>query len=301
MKHWLRLHRLALASTLRLFAGSPLASTLNLLVVGIAVALPLGLFTLVGNLNQLAGRLHTEPEASLFLQTNASPTDVARVQALLGQQPEVASARLISKQQALRDLEQSSGMSELLAGLGGNPLPDAFSLTLKNTSPDALDALTKRLQADPAVEHVQLDSAWARRLASIIELGHQTTLTVAALFGAGLLLVTANLIRMQILTRREEIEVSKLMGATDSFIRRPFLYFAGLQGLLGSVVGVALVALCLNRLSKPVDELATLYGERFALSLPAPDALLATFLAVIALSFLGALLSVGKHLRAMEA
>ncbi|HEY9102183.1 permease-like cell division protein FtsX [Chitinimonas sp.] len=301
MKHWLRLHRLALGSTLKLFAANPLASGLNLLVVGIAVALPLGLYTLVSNLNDLSGRLHTEPEASLFLRLNTNPIEIDRVQTMLEKQPEVAAVKLISKQQALHDLEQSSGMSELLAGLGSNPLPDAFSLTLKQSSPEQLDALAKRLQADPAIEFVQLDSAWARRLASIVELGRQTTLTVAALFGAGLLLVTANLIRMQILTRREEIEVSKLMGATDSFIRRPFLYFAGLQGLLGSVVGVVLVGLCLQRLTRPVDELATLYGERFALTLPGPDILLLTLAVVIALSFFGALLSVGRHLRAMDA
>ncbi|MDN3577859.1 permease-like cell division protein FtsX [Chitinimonas viridis] len=300
MKHWLNLHRLALGSTLRLFATSPLASSLNLLVVGIAVALPLGLYTLIGNLSQLAGRLPTEPEASVFLQTTASQADINRIKTLLGQEPGVAEVRHISKQQALRDLEQSSGMAELLAGLGDNPLPDAFSLTLKDGNPATLEALSNRLKADPAVEHVQMDSEWARRLASFINLGREATVTIAALFGAGLLLVTANLIRMQILTRREEIEVSKLIGATDSFIRRPFLYFAALQGLLGGLVGLGLVAISLGRLATPVDQLAALYGEQFKLGLPQWHDLLMALIVVVALSLTGAIFSVRKHLRALE-
>lgn len=301
MRHWLLLHRLALASTLRLFIASPLASMLNLLVVGIAVALPLGLFALVGNLNQLAGRLHAEPEASVFLVTTATSEDIRRVTTLLAAESGVAASRLISKQTALHDLEQSSGMRDLLAGIGGNPLPDAFSLTLKESTPAELDALATRIKRDPAVEFVQLDSDWARRLSSIVALGREATTTIAVLFGAGLMLITANLIRMQILTRQEEIEVSKLIGATDSFIRRPFLYFAALQGALGGLVGVGVVAIGLSRLAEPVNQLATLYGEHFALALPAPDALLISVAAVTLLSLIGAIVSVSRHLRAIHA
>ncbi|QDQ26249.1 ABC transporter permease [Chitinimonas arctica] len=301
MKHWFRLHRLALSATLRLFVASPLASLLNLLVVGIAVALPLGLLTLVGNLGQLSGRLHADPQASIFLHPHAGSADISRLQALLAKRPEVSTVRYIAKHEALRELEQSSGMADMLAGLGDNPLPDAFSLTLKNSEAASLGALESVLKADPAVEHVQLDSEWAHRLGSIIALGREATLTVAVLFGAGLLLVTANLIRMQILTRREEIEVCKLIGATNSFIHRPFLYFAALQGGLGGLVGIAVVAFSLDRLSGPVSQLAKLYGEQFSLTLPPFDVLLLTLATVIGLSLAGAMLSVRKHLRALDA
>lgn len=300
MKHWLRLHRLALGATLRLFATNPLASTLNLLVVGIAVALPLGLYTLVTNLQTLSGRLPTDPQASVFLTPSANSADLARVTALVKADEHVAEVRHVGRDAALKELEQSSGMSDLLAGLGNNPLPDTLVLTLKAGEPNALEALGTRLKADPAVDQVQLDSDWARRLAGIVALGREATTTVAALFGAGLLLVTANLIRMQILTRREEIEVSKLIGATDHFIRRPFLYFAALQGLLGGAVGLGLVALVLSRLNGPVGQLATLYGEHFALALPAAPALAATLAVVLALSLIGAILSVGRHLRVLD-
>lgn len=299
MIHWLRLHRLALLATLRLILAHPLASLFNLLVIGIAVALPLGLYALVSNLQGLAGQLPTETQASVFLHTNAGPADISRVQTLLSQDPAIASARHINKHQALKDLEQTSGMADLLAGLGDNPLPDSFELTLKGGASTDLAALQTRLKADAAIEYVQLDSEWAQRLASIIRLGREAALTVAALFGAALMLITANLIRMQILTRREEIEVSKLIGATDSFIRRPFLYFAAVQGLLGALVGIALVGLGLNRLNGPVSQLASLYGQSFQLHLPSLPALGLSLAIVALLSLLGATLSVGKHLRSI--
>ncbi|QNM97385.1 permease-like cell division protein FtsX [Chitinimonas koreensis] len=300
MKHWLRLHRLALAATLRLFAASPVSSLLNLLVVGIAVALPLGLYTVVANLQQLSDKLPTDPQASVFLRPNAGAVDIARVEAAIQDAPAVKSVHRVSKDEALKSLERSSGMQDLLAGLGENPLPESFSLTLDREEPTMLDALATKLQADPAVEQVQFDSDWARRLSGIVALGREAAFTVAVLFGAGLLLVTANLIRMQILTRREEIEVSKLIGATDSFIRRPFLYFAALQGILGTAIAAGLVAFALGRIAKPVDQLAVLYGEHFTLSLAPAETLALAFLVVIALSLLGATLSVGKHLRALD-
>lgn len=297
MTHWLRLHRLALAATLRQLAAQPLATVFNLLVIGIAVALPLGLFTVVSNLQGLAGALPSEPQASVFLRTSASAADINRVQKLLSQDGNVVALRHIDKSQALKDLEQTSGMADLLAGLGGNPLPDSFELTLRHSDSNSLSALQARLAVEPSIEHVQLDSEWAQRLSGFVALGHEAALTVAALFGAALLLITANLIRMQILTRREEIEVSKLIGATDSFIRRPFLYFAAVQGLLGAMVGIGLVGLGLSRLNGPVTQLAQLYGQTFRLGLPAASVLASSLLIVAALSLLGATVSVRRHLR----
>ncbi|MBV8467310.1 MAG: ABC transporter permease [Burkholderiales bacterium] len=301
MRHWLRLHRLALGSTLRLFAANPLASSLNLLVVGIAVALPLGLYTLVTNLQTLAGRLPSDPQASVFLKTDANGADEGRVETLLKQNDIVASYHRIGRDEALHELEKSSGMGGLVAGLPNNPLPDTFSLMLRDGSPDALDKLANQLKADPAVDEVQMDADWARRLAAIVSLGRETTTTVAAVLGAGLLLITANMIRLQILTRRDEIEVSKLIGATDSFIRRPFLYFAIMQGILGSLVGLGVVAIALSRLSGPVGKLAMLYGEQFSLSLPDATAGAATLAVVLLLSLIGATLSVRRHLRVLDA
>ncbi|MFC4160928.1 permease-like cell division protein FtsX [Chitinimonas lacunae] len=300
MKQWLLLHRMALARTVKLLGQAPFATFVNLLVIGVAVALPLGLYTVVANLGKLTDKLPVRPQLTVFLHTHASPDDIARLKKQLEGSPQVARARFVDKAEALKALEQSSGIAELLAGLEGNPLPDAFAVELKDNDPARLTTLAEQVRTDPAVETVQLDADWARRLQALVALGQEATLVVAALFGAGLLLVTANLIRMQILTRREEIEVARLMGATDGFIRRPFLYFAATQGILGSLIGLAMVALAVERLAHPVAELARLYNDRFELTLPPANILAMALLTVTLVSLAGASLSVRRHLQAID-
>lgn len=299
MRHWLRLHRIALTGTLKLFLQSPLNAMLNLMVVGIAVALPLGLYTGVNNLQSLSLRLPTEPQITVFLQPDSSSSDIARVKKRLEELPGVNAVRHISKQTALESLQGNSGMRELLAGLDGNPLPDAFAVQIKLLGDSDMEKLALAIRADPAVDTLQQDNDWAKRLASLVALGHESVLTVSVLFGTALLLITANLVRMQILTRLDEIEVSKLIGATDSFIRRPFLYFATLQGLLGGGVGIGVVAIALARLRQPVEALATLYGEHFTLNLPNFYVLAITLGAVVVVSLLGAVLSVSRQLKVL--
>lgn len=300
MKEWLLLHRMALARTLKLLAQAPFATLINLLVIGVAVAMPLGLYTLVANLGKLTERMPVRPQLTVFLHTSAAEDDVKRVRRQLEGDERVARVRYVSKSEALHDLQQSSGIAELLAGLEDNPLPDAFAVELKDDAPEGLSALAEQARIDPSVETVQLDADWARRLQALVLLGREATLVVAALFGAGLLLVTANLIRMQILTRREEIEVARLMGATDGFIRRPFLYFAALQAILGSLIGLAMVAVAVERLARPVADLARLYNDRFALTLPSAEVLGTALLIVTTVSLAGASLSVRRHLQAID-
>jgi cell division transport system permease protein len=300
MKHWLRLHLQALIGTFRRMLASPFATVLNLLVIGVAVALPLSLHLVVANLQGLARQLPAEPQATVFLKTDASRADIDRVRRQLAATPGVAEVRYIDKQQALKELEAASGMQALIAGLGENPLPDAFAVRLSDPSPQAFNLLAQEAGRDPAIESVQLDAEWAQRLAAMIRLGRDVVLAVALLFGVGLVLVNANLIRMQILTRREEIEVSRLIGATDAFIRRPFLYFAAAQGLLGTLVGIGIVALMRHQLAPAVAELAKLYGSTVSLrGLDLTEAGLAAAL-VMLLSVLGALLSLFRHLRQID-
>lgn len=299
MRHWLRLHRLALTGTLKLFLQSPLTSLLNLLVVGIAIALPLGLYTVVSSLQTLAGRLPTDAQMTVFLRVDSGAGDLARVRKLLETQAGAAQVRHISKEAALQSLQAGSGMKELLAGLDSNPLPEAFAVQIKDPAVVNPDALAQQLRADPAVDSLQQDSDWAKRLEGLLVLGRESVWTIALLFGAGLLLSTANLVRMQILTRRDEIEVSTLIGATRSFVRRPFLYFAALQGLLGGLVGTGIVALVIARLNEPVLRLAELYAEPFALVLPDLPALGVALAVVVVVSLMGAVLAVGRHLHAM--
>jgi cell division transport system permease protein len=188
-------------------------------------------------------------------------------------------------------------MPEVLQALGRNPLPDAFIVT---SDPSSLEALAADLAKLPLVAHVQADAAWARRLAAIAAVGRLALWLLSALLGIGLVAVTFNTIRLQILTQRDEIEVSKLIGATDSFIRRPFYYLGLLQGLIGGAIALAIVGAGLWLLNREVGVLAQSYGSAFRFRFPPPGDAVAVVLFAGLLGWLGAQLSVTRHLRDIE-
>ncbi|MBY0444487.1 MAG: permease-like cell division protein FtsX [Burkholderiales bacterium] len=297
MKHWFRLHLLSLARTLGALVRHPFSSALNLLVIGITAALPLALWLLINSLSNVASQIHVEPQISIFMQNSATPEDIATLKAQLKKDPRVASSRFIAKDEALKDMQASSGAANLLAGLSENPLPDAFVLSSKDSQASALEALQKDMISRPGVEEVQLDSAWAHRLERLLALGQTLFEVIAVLLATALALITGNAIRMQILTRKEEIEVARLIGATDAFIRRPFVYFAMVQGLLGGLLACAIVAAALSHLNPAVNELATAYGQKFSLLSPDLSTIAIVCGLCTLLTFIGAWLAVWRHLR----
>ena len=287
MSAWLRQHRQALSSALRRL------SLLNALVIGIALALPAGGYALLESLRPAGTRLALEPRVSLFLEPQVRRADAEALGKRLRADPRVAAVRFVSREEALKEMASVQGLSEVIGALGRNPLPDAFVVTVKE---DIAGELAKL----PGVAHVQADAVWARRLAAaaaILELG---IALLAALLGAGLVAVTFNTIRLQILTQRAEIEVSKLIGATDGFIRRPFYYLGLLQGLVGGAVALALIAVALALLNREVRVLAESYGSSFRFGFLSAAEALAVVLFAGLLGWLGAQLSVSRHLRAIE-
>lgn len=300
MTRWLRQHARALARTLRRLLRQPVATTLNVLVIGIALSLPTAGYVVMDNLGRAASGIAARPQFTVFLERDAGAEALAEVRSRIGQHGGVAAFRFVPRDEALRQLRASAGLGDLDPVLERNPLPDAFVVDAKALDPDQLERMREQMAAWPAVEHVQLDSAWARRLDALLRVGRLAVLVVAALLGTALVLVTFNTIRLQILTQRDEIEVAKLIGATDGFIRRPFLYFGTLLGLAGGAAGWGIVAVALALLDAPVGRLAELYGERFGLAhlgLPETAALLG---AAAFLGWLGASLSVARHLRDIE-
>jgi cell division transport system permease protein len=286
---WLRQHRQAFARAL----GR--VGLLNALVIGIALALPAGGYALLESLRTVAGRVSVRPQISLFL--DAKRADVGELGARLKRDARISGVRFVSREQALKELGAVQGLPELVAVLGRNPLPDAFVVTAAD---EAIEPLAADLAKLPGVAHVQADALWARRLATLTRLARIALWLLAGLLGAALIAVTFNTIRLQILTQREEIEVSKLIGATDAFIRRPFYYAGLLQGLAGGVLALLLVAATLALLNHEVRPLADSYGSDFRFAfLPVGDAL--AFLGFAALlGWLGAHLSANRHLRAIE-
>jgi cell division transport system permease protein len=285
MRAWLRQHREALARAARR------VGVLNTLVIGVALALPAGGYALLESLRALTGRLSLEPQISLFL--DAKRTDVDALAARIKRDPRVRGLRFVPREEALREIGAVQGVPELVEALGRNPLRDGFVISTANESIEPLAAELAKL---PGVAHVQADALWARRLASLARVARAALWLLAGLLGAALVAVTFNTIRLQILTQREEIEVSKLLGATDAFVRRPFYYAGLLQGLVGGAIALALVYASLALLNRQIAPLAATYGSDFRLAFLGSDDAAAVLALAGALGWLGAHLSIGRHL-----
>lgn len=293
--NWLNVHARAFAQAVTRLASQPLGTLLSAMVVGIALSLPAAGFVLLENVATLARGVSGTPEISLFLEQGAGVDDVGEITRRLQQEAAVASFRHVSREEALLQLERG-GLGDVLAGLGSNPLPDAFVVTPRGESPELYERLHALFSNWPAVEHVQLDSAWVQRLHALLGLGKSAVLLLAGLLGFALVIVTFNTIRLQILTLRHEIDVSRLLGATDPFIRRPFYWFGSLQGALGGLVALATVWLSVEALGPPAASLAATYGAVFSLSGPGLHEALAIIAFAAFLGWLGSAISVRRHL-----
>lgn len=295
MLSWLGLHGRAALQAIRRLVRQPLGTLLSALVVGIALSLPAAGYVLLDNVATLARGVSGTPEISIFMDRQAGVEQLAALEQRLRREASVASYRFVSRDDALRHLEQS-GLGDVLGGLSANPLPDAFVVTPRGDDPELYERLEARFIEWEAVEHVQLDSAWVKRLNALLDLGKSAVLLLAGLLGFALVIVTFNTIRLQILTQRPEIDVSRLLGATDPFIRRPFYWFGSLQGLLGGVVALGTVWMMVRALGAPVEGLATTYGAVFLLAGPGAAATLAILGFAAFLGWLGSAISVRRHL-----
>jgi len=296
MKSWLRQHRQAIAAAFGKLAAQKSAAALNALVIGIALSLPAGGYALLSSLRAVAQGASLDPQLSVFMRADAKRADADAVAARLKGEARVRDIRFIPREQALKELQATEGLAEVVAALNRNPLPDAFVVRPKATDAETLDALARELRAVPAVAQVQVDSAWARRLGALMGTARLAIALLAALLAFGLVAITFNTIRLQILTQRAEIEISKLIGATDAFIRRPFYYLGALQGLAGGLLALAILWGSLTALNVGVSELAASYGSGFRLAFLEPGDALAVALFSAALGWLGAYLSVSKYL-----
>jgi cell division transport system permease protein len=298
--NWLLVHLDTLRESLARLARQPVASALNVVVIGIALSLPAGFYLGLNNLQAFSRQLSSDPQVSIFMAIDAGAAEVAAVEQRLKSNPEIGRVEFISRDQAFARLKRSAGLSDVLANLGRNPLPDAFVVTARSNDPATLESLRDQARKWPKVEHVQLDAEWARRLDAALNVGRMLITLLAVLLAVALVAVTFNTIRLQILTRRDEIEVSKLIGATNPFIRRPFLYFGALQGLAGGFAAWAIVAMAVLFLNVQLADLTGLYGVIFKLEWPGSSETLILLAFSASLGWLGAYLSVSRHLWLIE-
>ncbi|HEC53542.1 hypothetical protein LCGC14_0200260 [marine sediment metagenome] len=302
LRSWLGSHRASSRQALLQVQRYPFSSALTVLVMTIALALPMGLSVLINQVEQLGVNWQEAAQISVYLNDDVSAEKQQEQLAAVKQLSGVASAQLLDKELALAEFQQNSGMGDALLQLSYNPLPSVIVVTPASIEGGAaaLEPLRDRLAAMDGVEQVQIDLLWVERLASILGMLERFTGGLGLLLIIALLLVMTNTIRLAIESRREEILVVKLVGGTDAFVRRPFLYIGVLYGLLAGVFAWLLLAAGLAWLNVTVEQVAKLYQSDFALiGMPWRDGLTLVGGAML-LGLVGAWLAVGQHVRAIE-
>lgn len=299
---WLTRHAQVMLASLGRLTRLPLATFMTAAVIGIAIALPGGMNTLVNNIRTLSGAWDGSASLSLFLKPKIEEAAAQALARKLSTWPEVGTLRVIGRDEALTEFRRLSGFGDALDLLGENPLPVVILLqpSLTASGPDAAAVLAKRLGKLPEVELAQLDLQWVRRLHAITRAAERGIWVLAGLLAMAVLLIIGNTIRLEINNRRPEIEINKLVGATNAFIRRPFLYDGLWYGLMGGTIAWILIGLSVLMLQGPVAELAGLYDSQFELSGLSFKGSLAILLGSGLLGLIGAWLAVGRHLAAIE-
>lgn len=286
--------------TLQRLLLTPNATLLNVLIIGIALSLPVGGYVILKSVQKLTGQLTSTPQISVFIKVGTGAGEVTRIGDKLKQNAKIERVEFVPRDVAFKKLQQSIELAEVMGDLSQNPLPDAYIVYPKTSDAKEMELLRDELKSWSQLEHVQLDSAWVHRLEAILGFGKLSVAILAGLLSFALIAITFNTIRLQILTRRDEIEVAKLIGATDAFIRRPFLYFGMIQGLLGGIVAWVIVSGSVLLMNHYLVDLAAVYASEFRLLPPSiPDS--ATLLGFSAyLGWLGAWFSVSQHLWQIE-
>jgi cell division transport system permease protein len=302
IKNYLLRHTQVFFYSLGQLTRTPVATFLTVAVIGITLALPAGLYVAIENVQRLASGWEDNGQISLFLKPDVPAAAIEKLADKIRRLPAVSWVDYVSREAALTEFKRLSGFGEALNALDRNPLPAVLVVhpAATHAHPDKLQALLVDLRRFNEVDIAQLDLDWVRRLHAMLELARQGVLILAAGLAVAVLLIIGNTIRLAVLNRRDEIEITKLIGGTNAFIRRPFLYTGTLQGLLGALLAWLLVGLGLLFLAGPINNLAGLYGSRFEAENLGILATLALIGAGGLLGWLGSRLAVGRHLRAIE-
>jgi cell division transport system permease protein len=240
MSVWLRLHGHALGDALRRMAAQPLGAAFSVLVLAVAIALPVIAAVALRSAGALTSGVETDPHVNVYLTLEATDADVKRIESALRSNPQTASVRFVSREDALAELKSSTHLAEVLASLDRNPLPHAFTVRVRADDGAKLAAAREAWAKLPAVDQVVADFEWSQRLRRWIRFGDRVMAVIAVVLGAAVTFIVGHLIRLQVVSRRQEIEVSQLVGATASDVRRPFLYHGLLQGAAAGAMALAL-------------------------------------------------------------
>ena len=302
MRQWLERHVQTMVGSLGRLWQHPFAALFTILVIGIALALPACLHVLVQNVRAASGDWESALDISVYMKTSATLDDARRAADRVRQRRDVDDVEIIKADDALEQFRKGSGFGSALDALQDNPLPHALVIrpAAGFREPAQIASLSEALRALPGVDIVQLDTAWVTRFNAILDVVRRIVLLAAALFALGILVIVGNTIRLDIENRRDEIEVTKLVGGSNAFVRRPFLYNGFWYGLGGGLVAWLVVAAAISLLTVPVQRIASLYGSEFALrglGLPGSAVLVS---GGIVLGWLGSFLAATRELRGIE-
>jgi cell division transport system permease protein len=302
MKQWLERHIQTIVGSLGRLWRQPLATLLTVLVIGIALALPACLHVLVQNVRAASGGWNNALDVSVYLKQGTSLDDARKVADRVRQRRDVADVTLIPADKAFEEFSRSSGFGEALGALKDNPLPHALIVRPAEDFrvPAMVATMTEEIGKLEAVDIVQLDTEWVSRFNAMLDVVRRVVFLAAGLFALGVLVIVGNTIRLDIENRREEIEVTKLLGGSDAFVRRPFLYNGVWYGLGGGLVAWLVVAVVIILLSDPVRRIAGLYGSSFDLHGLGPEGSLALVAGGRVLGWLGSFVAASRELRGIE-
>ncbi len=295
-------HRTSFIESFFRLISTPVQTLMTALVVAIALALPVTLLLAMDNINTLGATWDSNPKISVYLNVRAKQKAIDQLLVTVEAYPEVETVDYLSPDDALTDFQMFSGFGTALEALEQNPLPPTvvISPNMNTIDPNHLETLAERIKAEAIVDDVSLDMDWVRRLQEIMILGQKVVLALATLLGVGVLLAIGNTIRLAIESRRDEILVAKLVGGTDGFVRRPFLYSGGWYGLFGGVLACIIVVVGYSVIEPSVVRLASLYQSEFALRGLGFVTGFQLLLLSIVLGWLGSWFAVGRHLSHIE-
>lgn len=302
MQQWLERHAQTLVGSLGRLWQQPFATLLTVIAIGIALALPACLQVLVQNVRTASGGWNNALDISIYMKTDASLEQAKRVADRIRQRRDVDEVTLVEADAALVEFRRNSGFGEALDALEENPLPHALVVRpgAEHRTPAQVQALTVELKRIDGVDIVQLDTEWVSRFNAILDVIRRGVFLAAGLFALGILVIVGNTIRLDIENRRDEIEVTKLVGGSDAFVRRPFLYTGVWYGLAGGLTAGAIVAIAVAALSAPVQRIAGLYGSSFELQNVGVAGWLALLAGGSALGWLGSFIVATRELREIE-
>lgn len=299
---WLTRHLQTLIGSLGRLAQHKLATVLTVLVIGIALALPASLQLLVSNAREAIGDFNQAVDLTVYLKRPTSDEDAVATAERIRQRRDIAEVELISADEALREFRRDSGFGPAIDALNDNPLPHTLVVrpATEYAAADNLETLAEDLRALASVDLVQLDTAWVNRLNAILEAIRRALMLAAGLLAVGVMVIVGNTIRLDIQNRRAEIEITKLVGGSDAFVRRPFLYNGVWYGLGGGLTAWLITQAVVGLLKEPISRIAGLYGSGFELHGLALEPTLWLLGGAVALGWLGSYIAASRHLRSIE-